>query len=314
MKKLLAILTILFAVSTAFADMSRFYENGKVIDTMYVDSHEGLRVRDKPSLQSNRICGLPHRFPVKVVAIGKEQTIDGITAPWVEILIPRYEWRTGTPEYGWLFGGYLSNTLPEFQSPQTAEELQRYLESSYWHFVWEGGGDIIEDDVLFIRGNVVILNESNYHATFFDEAVTWYDIKDPSILSFNQEYTQKYRGEWIPLLPRSDVKFSFQDVYFYADDWRTFCNNDYLWDFGAVVTYPEAMGSYLFQNKRCYALYDGDYTIIHYYIRHNYSSDSIIDMAIESGISAKGTKYEKQYHDYWDPIMALHQKKISEMY
>ncbi|WP_191017120.1 hypothetical protein, partial [Treponema zioleckii] len=92
MKKLICILfsfTILAASS--FADKSLFYENEKVIDTMYVDSEEGLRVRDYPSLKSNRLCSLQHRFPVKVVAIGKEETIDGITAPWVEILIPRYE-------------------------------------------------------------------------------------------------------------------------------------------------------------------------------------------------------------------------------
>ena len=44
---------------------------------------------------------------VKVVAIGKEDTIDGITAPWVEILIPRYEWKGEKAEYGWVFGGYV---------------------------------------------------------------------------------------------------------------------------------------------------------------------------------------------------------------
>ena len=67
---------LLFALTAAFADKARFYQNGKVIDTMYVDSAEGLRVRDKPSLKSNRLCALQHRLPVKVVAIGKEEKID----------------------------------------------------------------------------------------------------------------------------------------------------------------------------------------------------------------------------------------------
>jgi hypothetical protein len=31
----------------------------------------------------------------------------GITAPWGEILIPRYEWKNEEPEYGWVFGGYV---------------------------------------------------------------------------------------------------------------------------------------------------------------------------------------------------------------
>lgn len=30
---------------------------------------------------------------------------------------------------------------------------------------------------------------------------------------------------------------------------------------------------------------------------------------IQSGVSAKGTEYERQYHDYWNPIMQEHQKK-----
>src|SRR5574344_348345 len=109
MKKVLLVIALLnFGALSLFADKSRFYENGRVIDTMYVDSEEGLRVRDEPSLKSRRICGLLHRFPIKIVAIGKEETIDGITAPWIEILIPRYEWKTEEPEYGWVFGGYLS--------------------------------------------------------------------------------------------------------------------------------------------------------------------------------------------------------------
>ncbi|MBR4789291.1 MAG: hypothetical protein IK024_00185, partial [Treponema sp.] len=68
MKKVFVIVTMVFALCvSAFADKSRFYENGKVIDTMYVDSPEGLRVRSAPSLKSNRICGLTHRLPVKIV-------------------------------------------------------------------------------------------------------------------------------------------------------------------------------------------------------------------------------------------------------
>ena len=38
---------------------------------------------------------------------------------------------------------------------------------------------------------------------------------------------------------------------------------------------------------------------------------------IQSGVfakdSAKGTEYERQYHDYWNPIMQEHQKKVDEM-
>ena len=129
MKKLILIFALIFAAgaSLAFADKTKFYEDGKVRDTMYIDSPEGLRVRDKPSLKSNKICGLTHRLSVKVVAIGKEETIDGITAPWVEILIPRYEWKNDEAEFGWVFGGYLSEKRPKFTAPRNSQELKDYL-------------------------------------------------------------------------------------------------------------------------------------------------------------------------------------------
>lgn len=109
MKKVFLILSIAICTLTSvFADSSRFYKNGKIIDTMYVNSPEGLRVRDNPTLSANKICGLPHRLPVKVIEVGQEATIDEITAPWIKILIPHYEWKNAHTEYGWVFGGYLS--------------------------------------------------------------------------------------------------------------------------------------------------------------------------------------------------------------
>lgn len=108
MKKLFCILfaaTLLMAA--VFADKSKFYENGKVIGTMYVEPPEGLRVRSQPSLSSEKLATLSYRLGVKIVSVGPEETIDGITAPWIEVLLPRYEWKGFEPEYGWVFGGYL---------------------------------------------------------------------------------------------------------------------------------------------------------------------------------------------------------------
>ena len=36
-------------------------------------------------------------------------------------------------------------------------------------------------------------------------------------------------------------------------------------------------------------------------------------VAIKCGVSVKDTKYERQCHDYWNPIMVEHQKKADEM-
>ena len=49
-RSLLIFLLLNFAIISVFADKSRFFDNGKVIDTMFVDSENGLRVRDKPSI------------------------------------------------------------------------------------------------------------------------------------------------------------------------------------------------------------------------------------------------------------------------
>lgn len=130
MKRIFLLSIIFFCtLSFASADTSRFFKGGKVIKMMYVTAEDGLRVRDKPNLGSNKICGLSYRIPVKIIAIGKEATIDGITAPWVEILIPRYEWKGKKPEFGWVFGGYLSEEKPKFIEPKNAKELSEYLSS-----------------------------------------------------------------------------------------------------------------------------------------------------------------------------------------
>ena len=72
MKKVILFFMMIFTLCTTltFADKSRFSESDTVIDTMFIDSPEGLRVRDKPSLKSNRLCSVPHRLPVTIVAIG----------------------------------------------------------------------------------------------------------------------------------------------------------------------------------------------------------------------------------------------------
>ena len=43
------------------------------------------------------------------------------------------------------------------------------------------------------------------------------------------------------------------------------------------------------------------------------SKNEFVEELIKSGVSAKGTEYEQQYHDYWNPIMEQHQKKVDEM-
>lgn len=296
MKKAICILFCLTVlVTSTFADKSRFYENGKVIDTMYVDSKEGLRVRDYPSLKSNRICGLTHRLPVKVVAIGKEETIDGIKAPWVEILIPRYEWKSAEPEYGWVFGGYLSKEQAKFVAPKNENELYSYL-------TFVGKFTEYEND------------ETHYYDfTFRDDGNFWHGVPESGIGE---------GGEW-GVTSKNTVQFHTSYVMEFEEDYNwtlTFVFEDdgsFHYDTGKTINYCYPS----FQNSDNPSLYSttrkGNY--LTYYDEYSESwspydpIEKYVKMRIKWGISAKGTKFENLYREYWDPIMEEHQKKVDKM-
>ena len=315
MKKVFMIVTMVFALCvSAFADKSRFYENGKVIDTMYVDSPEGLRVRSAPSLKSNRICGLTHRFPVKVVAIGKEEKIDGITAPWVEILIPRYEWKSDEPEYGWVFGGYLSKEQPEFDASNwTAADLKRWLTSKQWRMVVDyddwGHVDFYENGSATIKGV--------YHTWTFN-----YQVQDGRTIKISNMSNTKIRSSIVQMPPYSEIynqsyKVTIDDnlhinnrdsafnLFYYLPAWvpelfslrELYETDDYVWRSGNQYDYK------IFKNY------------FEYYLEVEKSdlNEEYIKEFIRCGLDAKGTAYEQQYHAYWDPIMSEHQKKADEM-
>ena len=317
------IVTMVFALCvSAFADKSRFYEDGKVIDTMYVDSPEGLRVRDAPSLKSNRICGLTHRLPVKIVAIGKEETIDGITAPWVEILIPRYEWKSDEPEYGWVFGGYLSKEQPEFIKPRTKDEFTQFLESSYWYLYWEYGGTGDERFGYFENGKL-------YAITVFEN--NWNIQKIPFLVNFravsgNEYYSDKYSFLMSPAPPYVKEKVeqflfiqgTFEITWITNDNFTNYggsaCNYDFAWVFYPHKQFPVIDDSKnpVLNNKRIYAIIENK-NIMQWLYKEKDLNEDVAMQLIKIGISAKDTGYEEYYKKYWDPIMREHQKKADEM-
>ena len=297
MKKLILIITMIFTLGTSlsFADKARFYENGKVIDTMYVDSPEGLRVRDNPSLKSNRICGLTHRLPVKVVAIGKEETIDGITAPWVEILIPKEEWKSNEPEYGWIFGGYIKKEQPKFIAPRNAAELWQYLTSV-------GKFEEYENDVnnYYIFG---FGNEGNFwhgkDESGIGEGGNWKAVSKNKV-QFHTSYVMEFEEDY-----SWELTFVFEDdgsFHYKAAESTNYC-------------YPsfDQTGNlyYTSKSKGNYITY---YANIDFWSEYNTRTiDQIVYDFIQWGLSADGTRFEQMYHDYWDPIMAEHQKKADAM-
>lgn len=330
MKKIICIIfSITVFVTSVFADKSRFYENGKVIDTMYVDSEDGLRVRDYPSLKSNRLCGLTHRFPVKVVAIGKEETIDGITAPWVEILIPSHEWKSKkTAEYGWVFGGYLSAKQPEFKIPQNKDQLTQYLESSFWYLYWEYGGTGDCRYGYFENGKIYAVEQnwqkSNYYLNEMKYLVTF------SAVSGINYYSSEY-SFWMPpsvyvkenvqqfLFKKGTFEITTIDDYWFTNRYGLACEDDFVWEFMPNRIFLGRLGSgvifdslEMLYNKRMYAIIRGK-NAIQWLADENALTDEFAKKCIEMGISAVDTSYYEDYRKYWDPIMKEHQKKADVM-
>ena len=118
------------AIRTNDFDMSQFtfprhadgtcdYENAASGEEIYKKrivsgvyrAKENLRLREKEGTSGAVITAMPTGTRVKILSLGKEETIDGITNNWVEV---RVEWNSkdlnGRSIYGttgWCFGGYL---------------------------------------------------------------------------------------------------------------------------------------------------------------------------------------------------------------
>lgn len=84
MKKIIVTVIISLLLTSLYAQNTKYQENGKLIKTCYVNSIEGLKVRDTPSLSGKRVAGLVNALPVKIISVGDSVTIDDITDNWVK--------------------------------------------------------------------------------------------------------------------------------------------------------------------------------------------------------------------------------------
>lgn len=330
MKKVICILfSFVILFTSVFADKSRFYEKGKVIDTMYVNSEEGLRVRDYPSLKSNRLCGLGHRLPVKIVALGRIETIDGITAPWVEILLPSHEWKSEkTAEYGWVFGGYLSAKQPEFQIPQNKDQLRQYLESSFWDLSWEYGGTEDPHYGYFENGKIYAVEQdwqkSHYYLNEMKYLVTFSPVSGDKYYSDEYSFWMKpsvYVKDKVQqfLFKKGTFEITHIDDYWFTNRYGSACEDDFVWEFYAHRIFLGELGSgvifdstEMLYNKRMYAIIKGK-NAMQWLIEKDALTKDFANKCIEMGLSALDTPYYDDYRNYWDPIMREHQRKADAM-
>ena len=124
-KTILFALVLLNAFYAFSADKMRFYLGGK-LNGQYVDSEDGLNVRDEPSLSGKKIAKLLHNDYVISVEIGEKTTIDGTEDFWVKILLyPEHRKDKKKDEYGWVFGAYLSDTIPSFYTEELKNQIKQ---------------------------------------------------------------------------------------------------------------------------------------------------------------------------------------------
>ncbi len=128
MKKFLSIIIFFVALTAALAETSMFYnEFNELLPGMHVDAKDGLCVYGEPSLSGKKVASLFHADYVLIRELGTEETIDGVTAPWVKIVLYPENWKkAGKEEYGWVFGANLTPALPQFTTiPKVISEIQK---------------------------------------------------------------------------------------------------------------------------------------------------------------------------------------------
>ena len=290
MKKSILLILSLLLIFPLSAKSNKYYKNEKLINTMYVNSLEGLKVRDTPALSGKRICGLVNALPVKIIEIGNETEIDGIKDNWVKILIPAYEWKSENPEYGWVFGGYLSEQKIKYNLNSTID-IKNLLMSKSWidekysallktfckdgTFAFSklaaGGGDTGEFSIKDI--NTLIIK-----GKFYDE----YGI--------SKEYTNSFS---IKIINENRIQI----------------NGEYYIPYIDALSYPLEIGNHQIIDF-IYGDYDGksiyDFIFLTNPYNHEYTEKEKTEIAnklIKYGVDASGTKYENAYDVYWSSII-----------
>jgi len=125
-KNILWMLILIFSLSSIIVFA------GDLPSVMYVASKEGLNRRELPSSASNKLGTLLHGS--RVIAherSNSKETIDGITDYW-------YRCSGGISGGGggfyWVFGGYLSFTIPEDTEPVIGRWNTDRGAREYWYF------------------------------------------------------------------------------------------------------------------------------------------------------------------------------------
>ncbi len=291
MKKIFSILIVLISLTNIFAEDFNFYKNNPTIDLMYVDSPEGLRIRNQPSLNSEKIGVLYDRMIVKVIEIGELTTIDGIKSNWIKILIPIDTIKNNEKTYGWVFGGYLSKSLKQFTTVNWTDlDLKRYISRFAWvqdnHHYYE---NFSSDGKYTLKG---------IERGIFSEGTYDVSLKNKTITIETLMYTDDTDGPWEKTIVYKIVSIS---------------ENNLVYDFnGKKITLIPAFTNWFFRscfNHEKIEMDEQQQNSINalFYL---FSSKILMDIKsdevfwknmIKMGIKIpENINYMKSYNQYWD--------------
>lgn len=152
-----------------------------------INSPEGLRVRESPSLDSEIINKYPDNYPVGVSKIDKHIVeIDGIKSYWVEV-------HHNNDPYGWVFGGYLK---PVEKFPEDSLGLNEYTYTEYKSSYGELTPPIIDENFesFYIFSKDYIGEPQQFELDAYDmyASITYSDYKIFTGLYKDKQGTEGY--------------------------------------------------------------------------------------------------------------------------
>ena len=97
-----------------FIGVNVFSQNAKLPRVMYVNFIEGLQIYSEPSINSNKIAVYAHgEYIVVYERSNRLQTVNGKSNYWYQIRGPIKGLDGKWHDKAWIFGGYLSEQLPD---------------------------------------------------------------------------------------------------------------------------------------------------------------------------------------------------------
>jgi len=111
---------------------SKTFETQEINRQMYVSASEGLRVRDTPNLDGEKIALLDYLTEVTVEREDKDIiSISGVDGKWTFV-------KSGNIE-GWVFGGYLSSYKPSQETANETSLIGTWIRYSNVFYLSEDG-------------------------------------------------------------------------------------------------------------------------------------------------------------------------------